>query len=207
MISARRSLNLELVDWSNRGVNLWEIVQAQLTLVAGQATYSLPSNLVVITEMYYTTVNGNGAGFNSDRIMIPITRTQYAMIPNKLQPGTPTQYWLERLETPVVTIWQPPFQGSPSYIINYNYLERIDDANVASGEIPDVPYRALEALTAGLAKRLAKKFAPAPLRQQIIAETATDFTEAWNNFVSNDQEDGPMIMQPNLGGYGKMGGK
>ena len=204
LISARRSMNLELLDWSNKGINLWEMVQAQLTLIAGQPTYTLPQNLVTVTEMYFSTVNANGAGFNSDRIMIPITRTQYAQIPNKLQPGTPTQYWLERLEAPVMTIWQPPFQGGPAYVINYNYLQRIDDAGLATGETPDVPYRALEALCCGLAKRVAKKFAPAGLRQQIVAETASDFTEAWNNFITNDQEDGPMIMQPNVGGYGRM---
>jgi hypothetical protein len=204
LISARRSMNLLMQEWSNLGVNLWEVVQAQITLVTGQALYTLPSNLVTIMEMYFTTVNGNGAGYNSDRIMVPVTRTQYAMIPNKLQPGIPTQYWLERLESPVVTIWQPPFQGGPSYVINYNYLQRIDDAGIGTGETPDVVYRALDALCAGLAKRLAKKFAPLEIRQQIVAETTADSQEAWNNFVTNDQEDGPLIYQPNVGGYGRM---
>jgi hypothetical protein len=207
LLSARRSMNLELQAWSNKGINLWEMVQAQLTLVAGQATYPLPANLVTITEMYFSTVNANGAGFNSDRIMIPITRTQYAMVPNKLQPGQPTQYWLQRMEAPVITIWQPPFQGGPAYTINYNYLSRIDDVGLATGETPDVPYRALEALCCGLTKRLAKKFAPAALRQQIVTETTADALDAWNDFITNDQEDGPMIMQPNVGGYGRMRGR
>lgn len=199
LVSARRSMNLELVAWSNRGINLWEMVQAQISLVAAQATYPLPANLVTITEMYFTTVNGNGAGFNSDRLMVPITRTQYAAVPNKLQPGTPNQYWLQRLESPVVTIWQPPFQGSPDYIINYNYLQRIDDAMIGSGQTPDIVYRGLDALCAGLTKRLAQKFAPAALQQ-----AASDAMDAWNTFITNDQEDGPLIMQPNVGGYGRM---
>jgi hypothetical protein len=204
LTSARRSLNLELQAWSNLGINLWEVVQAQLTLVAGEATYTLPANLVTIMEMYFSTVNANGAGFNSDRIMVPITRTQYAMIPNKLQPGLPTQYWLERLENPVVTIWQPSFQGAPAYVINYNYLQRIDDAGIGTGQTPDVPYRAMDALCAGTARRLAVKFAPPQIRQQIVQETKDTWLEAWNNFVSNDIEDGPMIMQPNVGGYARM---
>src|SRR5277367_1691307 len=69
LTSARRSLNLLMVEWANKGVNLWEFVQAQLTLVPNQATYTLPSNLVTITEMFLTTINGNGVGYNSDRIM------------------------------------------------------------------------------------------------------------------------------------------
>jgi hypothetical protein len=204
LVSGRRSMNLELQAWSNLGINLWEVVQAQLTLVAEQATYTLPANLVTIMEMYFTTVNGDGTGRNSDRIMVPLTRTQYAQVPNKLQPGLPTQYWLERLEAPVVTIWQPAFQGSPAYIINYNYLQRIDDAGIGAGQTPDIPYRAMDALCAGLAKRLAKKFAPPQMRQQIVQETMADATEAWNNFVTNDLEDGPLIMQPNVGGYARM---
>lgn len=205
MQSAQTSFNLELQAWSNRGgVNLWEMVQAQLTLVEAQATYTLPQNLVTITEMFYTTVNGNGAGYNSDRIMVPITRTQYAMIPNKLQPGTPTQYWLERLESPVVTIWQPPFAGTPAYVINYNYLQRIDDAFLASGQIPDIVYRATDALCAALAYRLAVKFAAPERAAALVPFLKGEAQEAWNDFVTNDQEDGPMIMQPNVGGYANM---
>lgn len=198
--SARRSLNLEFQRLSNLGINLWEIVQAQITLVAGQATYALPTNLVTITEMNYTTLNGGGVGINTDRIMLPITRTQYAMIPNKLTPGNPSQFWLERLETPLVTLYQAPYAGSPAFLVNYYYLQRAQDARLGSGETPDIVYRGLDALCAALAKRLAIKFAPPPVIETAKAEA----TEAWNDFVTNDQENGPMIMQPNLSSYGRM---
>jgi hypothetical protein len=204
LVSGRRSLNLELQSWSNKGINLWEVVQAQLTLVAGEAVYALPQNLVTVMEMYFTTVGSSGGSFNTDRIMVPITRTEYAMIPNKLLPGLPTQYWLQRLETPVMTIWQPAFEGAPNYVINYNYLQRIDDAGLATGETPDVPYRALDALCAGLAKRLAGKFAPPQIRAELVAETKQEAMDAWNDFITNDLEDGPLIMQPNVGGYARM---
>jgi hypothetical protein len=204
LISARRSMNLELQAWSNRGINLWEEVSAQLILLAGQATYTLPNNLVTITEMYFTTINGNGVGFNSDRIMVPITRAQYAMIPNKLQPGQPSQYWLQRLEQPVVNIWQPAFQGAPNYVINYNYLQRIDDVGIGSGETPDIVYRALDALCAGVAFRIAVKFSPAQEAVALVPFLKAEAKEAWDMFVTNDQEDGPIIMQPNFGGYARM---
>lgn len=204
LISARRSYNLIFKDWTNKGVNLWEIVQAQLVLFAGEATYTLPSNLTTITEMYFTTVNGNGVGYNSDRIMVPITRAEYAMIPNKLQPGQPTQYWLQRLETPVVTIWQPAFQGAPDYVINYNYLQRIDDVGIATGESPDVVDRALDALCAALAFRLAAKFTPPQEAVVLVPFLKNEAQQAWDTFVTNDQEDGPLMVQPNLGGYARM---
>lgn len=204
LISARRSLNLLLVDWSNKGINLWEVVQAQLTPIVGQATYTLPSNLVTITEMYWTTINGNGPAYNSDRIMIPQTRQQYAMVPNKLLPGIPTTYWLQRLESPVVTIWQPPMQGSSTYVINYNYLQRVQDAGIGSGETPDVVYRALDALCAGLADRLALKFTPPEFASMVLPAVKEEAQMSWDAFVGQDQEEGPVIMQPNVGGYARM---
>ena len=39
MLSARRSINLELLEWSNRGVNLWAVKPFSLQIVVGQATY------------------------------------------------------------------------------------------------------------------------------------------------------------------------
>jgi len=199
--SGTLSLNLELQRFSNLGINNWKMITGVINLVAGQATYVLPPTLVTMTEMYYTTVNGNGAGYNLDRIMRPMTREQYAMIPNKLQPGDPTQFWFQRLEVPQVTIWQPAIQGAPEYIINWNALQRIQDAGIASGETPDIVYRGFDALCAALAHRLAVKFSPPPIQQLRKVEA----TEAWNDFVANDIENGPMIMQPNVGIYGRMG--
>jgi hypothetical protein len=204
LLSARRSMNLELQKWSNRGIMLWEETAAQLILFAGQATYTLPSNLVTITEMYFTTINGNGVGYNSDRIMVPITRQQYMMIPNKLQPGQPTQYWLQRLEQPVVNIWQPSFQGAPNYVINYNYLRQISDVGIGSGETPDIVYRALDALCAAMAFRMAAKFTPAQEAVALVPFLKAEAMEAWDAFVTNDQEEGPIMIQPNFGGYARM---
>jgi hypothetical protein len=202
--SIRMSLNLELERWSSLGINLWKIITGTFDLVEGQSVYVFPSNLVVLTEMWYTTVNGNGTGQNSDRIMTPLTRTQYAMIANKQTLGIPTQYWYERLQTPQVTIWQPPFQGAPNYVLNWFGLQRIQDASIASGETPDLVYRAYDALCACLAYRLYPKFIPRsewPAMEQILKAKRD---EAWNEFATNDNELGPMRITPNLGGYGNM---
>jgi len=199
MVSARTSLNLALQAFSNRGVALWKITSGTINLVAATATYAMSANLVDITEVYYSTVNGNGSGYNSDRILTPLTRTQYAMLPNKLQPGTPTAYWFQRLATPQLTLWQPPAAGAPNYVVNWYGIQRIEDAGIAGGETPDVVYRGLDALCAELAARLAMKFAPA-LRDARKA----DAMEAWAEFTANDQEAGPVLMQPNVAGYGRM---
>src|SRR5579864_2115625 len=95
MLSARTSLNLEFIDWENEGWNYWKTTSGTINLQPNVPTYTLPTNLVTIEEVYYTTVNAFGSGVNSDRIMVPIQRTQYAEITNKLQPGIPTQYWAQ----------------------------------------------------------------------------------------------------------------
>jgi hypothetical protein len=204
--SARMSINLELVDQGNAGISLWEVVPGTITLVPGQATYTLPTNIETLTEVYYTQVNGDGSGQNNDRIMVPITRTQFAMIPNKLTPGPPTQYWLQMLAIPQVTLWQVPNIGAPNYVVSYFALQRMQDANLGGGETPDVVYRGLEALTAKLALRLLTKFGPtdpaqfASLRAALKEEAET----AWANFQIRDQEAGALMIQPNVGNYGRM---
>lgn len=205
LLSARNSINLELISWDvKNGPNLWKMTNGTINLIEGQSVYTLPSNLVTLTELYYTTVNGNGEGFNSDRIMTPITRTQYAMIPNKLQPGVPTQFWYQQLIPPQITIWQPAQNPAPNYVLNWFGLQRIQDANLGSGETPDVVYRGLEALCAGLAKRLFVKFGDMA-DTALFAELKEQAKTAWEDFASQDQEQGPMIMTPNVSGYGKIG--
>ena len=61
-VSARNSINLELIDWNDSGVNLWQVSQGTVTLTAGVATYTLPANIVTLTDVWYSVVNGAGAG-------------------------------------------------------------------------------------------------------------------------------------------------
>lgn len=210
LISARVSMNLELIDWENETFNFWKLASGTINLVAGQATYTLPSSLVTLEELWYTTVNALGSGINSDRAMTPIQRTQYSLITNKLQPGIPTQYWFQMLEPPQVTIWEVPAPGeaAPNFVLNWYGLQQMQDvANLGGGETPDVPRRAFDALCAKMALRLCEKFGPkdAQLRQMMMAEKKIIADDAWNKLQRRDQEPGPIIFRPNIGAYGRMG--
>jgi hypothetical protein len=207
MNSARLSLNLELLDWSNSGINLWKVVSGTVNLQPGVAIYNIDPSIETLTEVYYTQVNGDGAGQNNDRIMVPITRTQYAMIPNKLTQGTPTQYWFEMLAQPTITFWQVPQIGVPNYVASYFALQRIQDANLGNGETPNVVYRGLEALCARMALRLFDKFGPTdPLQSSEMEKRLIAHAQvAWDNFQTRDQESGPLMIQPAVGVYGRMG--
>ena len=48
--TARRSLNLLTAEWSNRGVNLWTIEEANVSLTEGTITYNLPADTIDLLE-------------------------------------------------------------------------------------------------------------------------------------------------------------
>lgn len=201
MASGRLSLNLELLTWSNQGFNFWETTSGTINLVASQVTYTLPASTVTLTELWYSQVNALGSGSNSDRLLLPMQRSEYAAIVNKSQPGIPTRYWYQMLATPQVNIWQPPAVGAPSYVLNWYGLRQVQDANITNGETPDIAYRAIDALISGLARRLAEKFKP----EQHDAK-ARIFEVAWAALTRRDQEPGAITYQAQVGRYGRMGG-
>ena len=208
MASARNSLNLELLSWSNESWNYWKTTSGTINLVVGQATYLLPANLVTLEELYLSQVNGNGAGVNADRIMTPMERTQYSEIPNKLQTGNPTSYWFQMVIPPQVTIWETPQAGfaSPNYILSWYGLQQIQDATLSGGENPDIAVRASDALCARLTLRLAEKFGPSSPaeRAALIKEKGALAEIAWENLQRRDQEPGPTTFRMNTEAYRRM---
>lgn len=208
MASARVSLNLELETWSNAGFNFWKLTSGTINLVAGQATYTLPANLSVLTELWYSQVDALGTGVNQDRFLTPMTRTEYAAITNKQQQGLPTRYWLQMLVPQQFTVWEVPQAGqvAPNVVLNWYGLQQIQDANLPGTETPDIPYRAVDALCAKLTLRLCEKFGPKDpqARQQLMLEKKTIADGAWDNMARRDQEPGDMIIRPNVGIYGRL---
>lgn len=66
MIECRRSANIILQRWANRGSNLWLIGDEQIcvALTPGQSTYPLPVNLVGLLDCYLRTYTPNSATIN-----------------------------------------------------------------------------------------------------------------------------------------------
>ena len=196
MYEATQSINYVLTDWSNRGVNLWEVDLQTLAITAGTPTYNLPVTTVTVLDVYRTVVDGGGAGQNIDNIMLPMSRTQYAMIPNKDEQGTPTLFWFNRQTTPQLTFWLVPNEGTPDFEISYYRLKRVMDANPVNGQIPEVPFWFSEALVSDLAAAIAEKFAPALWKDKV-----NKARDAWNRAISIDQENAPMEVRPLLNNY------
>jgi hypothetical protein len=126
-----------------------------IPLVQGTATYSIPSNVIVIMDGYVTV---NSGATPIDRYIMPISRSEYASYSNKSTQGFPTTYWHDRLISQTVTLWPVPDGNEASF--SYYCVQQIQDAAFTSGQTADIPYYFLEAFVLGLAHRLAIIWAP-----------------------------------------------
>jgi|SRR5210317_701465 len=157
--SARRSLNLLFSEWGNRGVHLWKVQLNEATLVAGQATYTVASNVNDVLEAYIssTSTAGNTASTN-DISLTKIDRSAYAALPNKYATGQPSQYYVDRQTDPTISLYLTPDAATYTTLKFYT-INRIEDAGSFTNTA-DVAYRFLPCMCSGLAYYLAQKRAP-----------------------------------------------
>jgi hypothetical protein len=186
MQSARMAANMLLSRWANQGVNLWAVDLITTPLVQGTATYSVDPSTVVILDAYIETVNGSGQPI--DRLILPISRTEYASYPNKDQQGFSTTYWFDRLLSPTVTLWPVPDGTTTSF--KYYRVRQIQDANLQNGQQVEIPYLWVEAFAYGLAQRLATIWAPdkmmmlKPMADEAYAIAAAQNVETAQQYIS-----------------------
>lgn len=192
MLTARRELNLLLAEWSNKQVNLWKVELISVTLVDGTATYDVPARVVMMLDAYIR--QNDGEDGQTDRYITPISRTDYATYAAKLTPGIPTVFWFDRQISPEFTTY--PVINDSGYLFNYYACTQTEDAALTGGQTPDIPYRWIDALVAGLAHRLSRSYAPdlEQVRKQ-------DAQEAWNIAAAQDTENVPMRLSLGIGRY------
>jgi hypothetical protein len=192
MAAARMAANMMLSNWGNRGVNLWAVDLITTPLVQGTSTYAVDSNTVMILDAYIETDNGSGQPI--DRLILPISRTEYASYPNKEQQGFSTTYWFDRLLSPTVTLWPVPDGTTTSF--KYYRVRQLQDANLQNGQQVEIPYLWMEAFAYGLAQRLAVIWAPE--RVQILKPMAD---EAYQIAADQNVETAQQYISPIISGY------
>jgi hypothetical protein len=182
-----------LAEWANKGVNLWKSETQEISLVEGTDTYELPARTVSILVAYIRTNADQST--QTDRLINPISTFEYGALPNKTNQAFPTVYWYNRQITPVLKLWPVP-DGNGPYELILQTMVQVQDANIASGETPDIPYRWYDAFCAGLAYRLSKHYA-----HHLEAARKQDYIEAWETAATEDTEDVPVYIYPALGQY------
>lgn len=189
--TARRSLNLMLADWANRGLNMWTFEQLPITLVPGQATYDLPADTVDLMDVVVRT----GAGVaQNDLTLTRISMSVYATIPKKNASGRPLQFMVTRTVTPQVTLWPVPDAATP-YTLVYWRLRRLQDAGLGTNA-QDVPFRFLPALVAGLSYYMALKVPGGLERLQVLKQ---QYDEAMQLAMDEDRDKSSLRLIPHRG--------
>ena len=185
--TAKRSLNILLADWANRGLNQWTIEQRTQSLTSGTAEYSLGTDVIDILN---AVIRRGTTDFTISRI----SRDQYINIPVKSTTGRPSQYFLDRQITPNLKLWATPENSTDSFV--YDALTRIQDADTAKNTM-EVPFRFYPCLTAGLAYYLAMK--KAPDRIQILKAV---YEEEFERASAEDRDRSNLTLTPSSTYYG-----
>ena len=181
--TARRSLNLMFAEWANRGLNLWTVKQATITLTAGQAQETLNADVV---DMLEVVLRRDGTDYEIDRL----SRGEYLTLPDKTTQGRPSQFYFDRQIQPVINMWPVP-ENSTDQIVYY-YVIRIEDADTLVNTT-DMPFRFYPCMVAGLAYYIAMKRAPE--RIQLLKSV---YEEEFQRAADEDEGRTPLKLQPSM---------
>jgi hypothetical protein len=191
--SARMATNMMLSSWANKGVNLWTVDLVSVPLVQGQATYSVDASTIMVLDAYMRI--DDGVTDPIDRLILPISRTEYASYPNKEQQGFSTVFWFDRLVSPTITLWPVP-DGTSAQYLKYYRTRQVQDSNLTNGQTVEIPYRWLEAFADGLAYRLSKIWSP---EKAVALKAVAD--ESYNVAAFQDVEQASQYISPQIVGY------
>ena len=119
-----------------------------------------------------------------------ISRGDYLDTPDKTTQGRPSQFYVDRLITPTITLWPSP-ENSTDQLIYYR-VRRIEDAD-AGVNTADIPFRFLPCLTAGLSYYLSMKKAP-----QLVPTLKAIYEEEFQRAASEDSERTALRLVPSF---------
>lgn len=185
--TARRSLNIMLAEWSNRGLNQWTIERVTIPVNSTTASYTLPATVIDFLSVVVRMPIGPNTPSQVDLTVDRISRDYYLNIPNKLTQGRPVQFVVDRQIIPVLYVWPTPDQN---YDLIVDRLVRMDDAAAGANTL-QVPFRFYPCLAAGLAYYIAMK--KAPDRVQLLKAV---YEEEFDRAMSEDRDRAALSLTP-----------
>lgn len=216
--TARRSLNLLMLEWQNKGLNLWMVEEVRVDkdsagvslttnfLNKGTASYQVDIGTISILDIVLR-MNDADVSTQVDYNLSRISEPNYAAIPNKLSQGRPIQYYFDRKEiqdtgaatdqNSTLTLWPVPDENS-KYKIIYWRLKRIADVGNDASNTMEVPDRFLPALIAGLAYKIAMK---RPEASHLVANLKMNYDELFTEAAEEDRVKTSARFVPRVMGY------
>jgi len=185
--TAKRSLNLMLAEWANRGLNQWTIARTTVPLTQGTRDYALGLDTI---DVLSAVVRRSNTDYAMDRV----SRDADLNIPNKSTQGRPSQFFIDRSINPSLKLWPTPENSTDVVILDR--LVRMDDA-AAQTNTMQMPFRFYPALAAGLAYYISIK--RAPQRTQLLKAV---YEEEMERAMSEDRDRASLQIQPYIGYYG-----
>jgi hypothetical protein len=173
--TARRSLNILFQEWGNRGIHYWEVGEANIDLIEGQAEYNLfratgdgtsavtnPANTYGVADVLEATLRSNRTQTTqTDSSLTKISRATYSGLSSKLSKGTPAQFFVQRfIDKTTITVYPTADSSNASKDLHFYYIKRIQDVDSTYTDATDVPYRFVPCMISGLAFYLSQKVNP-----------------------------------------------
>ena len=187
LVTAKRSINLMLAEWANRGLNQWTIEEGTQTVTKDTTSYTLNSNIIDILDCSLKRTEGS---VTTDLSMRRLSRSEYLNIPVKATTGRPSQFFLDKQNSPVLKIWPAPENSTD--ILVFNKIVRMDDADTAINTM-DMPFRFYPCFAAGLAYYISVK--KAPEKTQLLKQM---YDEEFDRAASTDEDRASFKIRPDL---------
>ena len=182
--TAKRSLNLLLAEWANRGLNRWTIQQTAITVAQGTGDYNLDPDTI---DLLSVVLRRDGVDYGLERV----SRDAYLNIPTKTTQSRPSQFYVDRQITPILRLWPVPENSTD--VVLFDRLVRMDDAATPADTL-QMPFRFYPALAAGLAYYIAIKRAPD--RIQFLKAA---YEEEMDRAMAEDRDRASFRIQPYTG--------
>lgn len=181
--SALRSAGYVLTDFANRGAKAYEMQLVSQTVTANVSSYTIDPGAQVFTAV----LRRSGI----DTPLVKISREDWEDIPNKANPGRPSEIFFDMasygVEPRTYYVWPVPENSSD--VIRLWVLRRPESITALSQTAP-VSWEWQDAFCDALALRLAKKFNPSFV-QSLQPDAAASFIVA----RQNDRDRAPTRMR------------
>jgi len=192
--SARRSLNLLMREWGNRGLNMWTLNEFTVPWPANASSVTLPFKVIDLLDVFWRTGEGTA---QQDIGLSRYSVSQWAQVTNKNMQGSPSQFYINRLQpNPVCYLWPVPSEDGT---FGGWGLRIMEDVGAYTNTL-DVPNRFLPALVSGLAYHLALKSPAAAERIPLLQQ---EYERQFMLAAEEDRDRASFFMVPDLSSYSR----
>lgn len=156
LVSARRSLQLLMIEWANRGLNLWTLEAGSVLTETDVGYYTLPEDTIDVLDVSVRSTSTNSTIWSTT----PLQRIGVGDWPHwidRTRPGKPNSYFVHRTVEPPTLYLTPVPNSSGPYSVSYWRLRYMAPLPRGGEGLPDVPLRLVPALISGLAFQIALK--------------------------------------------------